>query len=157
MTTAARKALSDLEYAHSLLEVEESTQRFRILWVASISLSRAVGHVLEKIDSKASPELRATISKAYLSWKQDPETHQIFFEFIEDERNSVLKEYEFGFMSGPIDVMVLPDGTSFSLSENLFCPLAGGRFAGEDCRDVLQLAISWWKAQLASIDEAAAK
>ena len=90
------------------------------------------------------------------SWKAEPEAHQVFFEFIEDERNSVLKEYEFGFMSGPVDVLVLPGGSSATLADNLFCPLSDGRFAGEDCRDVLALAINWWQTQLGLIDRAAA-
>jgi hypothetical protein len=156
MTATARKALRDLQVAHALLEVEESTERFRVIWVASVALSRAVGHVLQKVDSNTSPQLKTVILQMYESWKADPETHRVFFEFIEDERNSVLKEYEFGFMSGPVDLVVLPDGPSATLADNLFCPLSSGRFAGEDCRDVLELAINWWQMQLGQIDRAAA-
>ena len=156
MTTTARKTLRDLQISHELLEIEESIERFRVLWVASIALSRAVGHVLQKVDSNTSPQLKLAISQAYSSWKADPESHQIFFDFIENERNSVLKEYEFGFMSGPIDVLVVPGASLFTLSDNLFCPLSNGRFSGEDCRDVLELAITWWQTQLDLIDQAAA-
>lgn len=144
MTATARKVLRDLQLALELLETEESAERFRVHWVAAVALCRAVGHVLQKIDSRTSPQLKAVISQTYASWKSEPEAHQIFFEFIEDERNAVLKEYEFGFLSGPVEVVVLPIGVSSTLKDNLFCPLCSGRFAGEDCRDVLELAINWW-------------
>lgn len=152
MTVNARKVLRDLQTAHKLLELEQSVEGFRVLWVAAIALCRAVGHVLQKIDSDTSPQLKVAISQIYASWKADPEMHHIFFEFIEDEHNSVLKEYEFGFMSGAVDLVMLPDGSPANLSDNLFCPLSSGRFAGEDCRDVLELAHQWWNAQLTQID-----
>jgi hypothetical protein len=156
MTVNARKVLRDLEAAHELLEVEEDTLRFRILWVASVALCRAVGHVLQKVDSSTSVRLSSVIQCKYSSWKAQPDKHRIFFDFVEDERNSVLKEYEFGFMSGPIDVLILPDGVCDALSDNLFCPLSGGAFVGEDARDVLAVAIRWWQTQLSEIDDAVA-
>ncbi|NAW85910.1 hypothetical protein [Photobacterium halotolerans] len=155
MTDTARKVLRDLQVARDVLDTEECAERFRVHWVAAIALCRAVGHVLQKIDSNKSPQLKAAISRAYASWKAEPEAHHVFFEFIEDERNAVLKEYEFGFLSGPVDLVVLPSGLIATLEDNLFCPLSSGRFAGEDCRDVLELAINWWQAQLNQIDDAA--
>ncbi len=152
MTVTARKVLCDLQVAHELLESEESAERFRVHWVAAVALCRAVGHVLQKIDSNTSPQLKDAISQTYVAWKAEPEVHHVFFEFIEDERNAVLKEYEFGFLSGPVDLVVLPSGFTSTLGDNLFCPLSSGRFAGEDCRDVLELAINWWQAQLSQID-----
>lgn len=68
MTATARKTLGDLQVAHALLEMEESTDRFRVLWVASVALCRAVGHVLQKVDSSTSPQLKAAISQVYASW-----------------------------------------------------------------------------------------
>lgn len=156
MTATARKILRDLQMAHDLLETEESAERFRLHWVAAVALCRAIGHVLQKVDSNTSPQLKTAISQIYDSWKAEPEAHHIFFEFIEDERNAVLKEYEFGFLSGPVDLVVLPSGFTSTLEDNLFCPLSSGRFAGEDCRDVLELAINWWQVQLSQIDAAAA-
>lgn len=83
--------------------------------------------------------------------------HHIFFEFIEDERNSVLKEYEFGFLSGAdaVDGLLLPDGLRGRLADSFFCPMTGGRFSGIDCRDTLDLAVNWWKKQLELIEHAA--
>lgn len=158
MTATARKVLSDLCVARELLQTEQSSDRFRVLWVASVALCRAIGHALQKMDSISSPQLRLAIKAAYESWKSSPDIHLVFFEFIEDERNSVLKEYEFGFMSGAgtLDGLVLPDGLSATLPDNFFCPMSDGRFAGVDCRDVLDLAINWWQQQLDHIDRAVA-
>ena len=154
MTITARKALRDLELASELLDIEESEKRFRLLWVSAISLVRGVGHVLDKVDSKRSPELKQAISKKYASWKNAPKENKIFFEFIESERNSLLKEYEFGFLSGPIEIIATPENESFNIGENLFLPMSEGVYAGEDCRDVLGEAIAWWNLQLHQIESA---
>ena len=156
MTTTARKALIDLIHAHEMLEGEEDAKRFRVLWVAAISLARAIGHVLAKIDAVSSPKLRSAISDTYSDWKKNPSKNVIFFEFIDHERNSVLKEFEFGFMSGPINVVVIADSGVHSIAENLFCPLGSGPYAGEDCRDILAEAIKWWELQLTQIERVAA-
>lgn len=146
----ARKVLDDCKEAHRLLEDETDDTKFRILWVAGIALARAVGHVLDKVDSKQNKKLKYAISNAYDSWKRDRAANRMFWDFIEDERNRVLKEYEIGFLSGPIPVMA--SGQSFTLDENLFCPISDGEFAGEDCRDILKQAIAWWEEQLREIE-----
>ena len=157
MTAIARKVLSDLRVAQELLQTEQSSDPFRVLWVASVALYRAIGHAIQKVDSISSPQLRLAIQATYESWKGNPDHHPVFFEFIEDERNSVLKEYEFGFMSGAgtLDGLVLPNGLLATLSDNFFCPMSAGRFAGVDCRAVLDLSINWWQ-QLDHIDRAVA-
>lgn len=68
----------------------------------------------------------------------------------------MLKEYEIGFLSGPIGVLAQAEGKVYELDENLFCPIVDGRYAGEDCRDVLATAIAWWEKQLDLIEAAAA-
>jgi len=156
MTATARKVLSDLEAAHEMLETERNAERFRIIWVAAMALCRAVGHVLEKVDSRSSPGLRKAISQAYVSWHKDREQHKLFHTFIENERNAVLKEYEIGFMSGHAAFTVIPGATATMLPAELFCPLSDGPYSGEDCRDVLAMTIGWWHMQLREIDHAAA-
>jgi len=154
VTITARKALRDLELAFELLDVEENEERFRLLWVSAISLVRGIGHVLDKVDSKRSPKLKQAISEKYASWKISPEENKIFFEFIESERNSLLKEYKFGYLSDPKEIIMTPDNKSFYIGENLFLPMSEGVNAGEDCRDVLGQAIAWWNRQLQEIESA---
>jgi hypothetical protein len=71
------------------------------------------------------------------------------------ERNQVLKQYEIGFFSGPVTLVAGTEAAT--IDDNLFCPIAYGPYEGEDCRDVLQEAITWWKAQLSSIQAAVAQ
>ncbi|WP_208934399.1 hypothetical protein [Paracidovorax avenae] len=156
MTATARKVLCDLEVAHQFLELESDAQRFRITWVAAMALCRSVGHVLDKVDSRTSPRLSVAIKRAWTSWHANREQHKLFHDFIESERNAVLKEYEVGFMSGRAAFVVIPGMTIATLPDELFCPLAAGPYEGEDCRDVLAMAIDWWQVQLREIENAAA-
>ena len=94
MTARARNVLEDCRTALRLLEDEKDLQRWRIHWVAALALIRAVGHVLGKVDG-ADPATAALAKAAYKKWKSDAPEHEIFREFIERERNFILKEYEF--------------------------------------------------------------
>ena len=61
-------------------------------WVALVALLRAVGHVLEKVDGPVGCQARRqAIASGYQALKRT----EIFNDFIESQRNSVLKEYEF--------------------------------------------------------------
>lgn len=146
----ARKVLSDCRHVLEMLQEESRPASFRVLWVAGIALARAVGHVLQKVDSKQDSAVRAAVGKAYASWKAEKSSNAIFWDFIEEERNQVLKQYEVGFFAGPIDIVA--DGQLHTLDDHLFCPLTYGPFAGEDCRDILEQAIEWWDQQLAAIE-----
>ncbi len=152
MTTTARKVLADCKTVHSLLEMESDAAHFRVLWVSGSALLRSVGHVLQKVDSKHSSKVAKSVDAAWKRWNADKETNAIFFEFIEEERNNILKEYEFGFLSGPVEVLITPSNTLFALEDNLYCPISGGRFEGEDCRDILAEGIAWWERELSTID-----
>jgi hypothetical protein len=104
------------------------------------------------VDTKRSPLLKVKIGQAYAEWERDKEANAIFWEFIEHERNNILKEYAIGFLAGPIDIVVQPNAECYSLDENLFCPIDKGRYAGEDGRDVMADASTWWEQQLTSIE-----
>ncbi|MDI1228582.1 MAG: hypothetical protein PSY14_12950 [bacterium] len=150
MTLKARSVLADCEHAWAMLETEVRPETFRLLWVAGITLARAVGHVLEKVDGVQTVAAKSAIDAAYVSWKNDRRGNAIFWEFIEQERNQVLKQYEMGFFTGPISLLAANE--LFAADNFLFCPVTDGAFAGEDCRDVLKQAIEWWQLQLAKIE-----
>ncbi|MEO6824437.1 MAG: hypothetical protein ABI167_06885 [Nitrosospira sp.] len=163
MTLRAREVLEDCRLALKMLEEEQDLQRWRILWAGAVALTRAVGHVLDKIDG------RDTVTKQvagdfFRRWKHGAE-HEIFREFIERERNNLLKEYHSDVhpledvpvaMQTPIvplnggEPMMISQ--VFALNENIYRPMLDGPWEGDDCRDVLSEAISWWRRQLDQID-----
>ena len=66
---------------HRMMEVEIDPDQFRVLWVGALSLLRAVGHVLDKVDA-VDPSLKASSSKSFKQWKDVSSGHAIFTEFI---------------------------------------------------------------------------
>ena len=149
----ARDVLEDCEKALEMLQEEIPSDEFRVIWVAAIAQVRAIGHVLHKVDGERNPKLKKIIEEAFNDWKKNKEDNAIFWDFIENERNSVLKQYEFGFLFGPIGVITPADQEIVELNEGLFCPILEGRYEGEDCRDILAEAIKWWKNQLNIIED----
>lgn len=151
MTHTARIVLKDAQQALTFLETERDPVRLRIFWAALAALLRATGHVLKKVDAQRDPAIRKSVEAAWKSWRRESKEHLIFWEFIEKERNNLLKEYVVGWQEGP--VLVTTGAEAFDLGEeNLFRPLLDGPFAGEDFRDVAHDAVRWWKARLDEID-----
>lgn len=160
MTTAARRVLADCEAALEMLEDERDERRWRVMWVGALALLRAVGHVLRNVDGRT-PGAREAMNAAYDSWKAKPE-HLVFREFIERERNNILKEYRLSVLDsaearvavvvGDSDAVYGADETPFVLDENLFRPVTEGFGAGEDARDVYREAIGWWEEELTRLE-----
>lgn len=158
MVLKAWLALADCEAALELLESERDEQTFRILWTAAVALLRTTAHVLHKVDGKRDGSLGEISRNYYQRWKKGEGEDAIFRYFIEHERNSLLKEYTIGFQQGPVLLVPIVDGQA-SLddaydagSDNLFRPLAGGAYAGEDARDTLGDALDWMRRQLTAIE-----
>lgn len=148
----AREVLADCKFVWELLEKEENCQVHRILWVAGMALVRAVGHVLRNVDSKRSTQAQNAINSAHARWKKkDNARDEIFVHFIENERNIVLKEYDFGYDDA--EYTIDTGGTHYEIPGLLYCPLKAGPYAGEDCRDLLRDAIEWWEVELNKIDQ----
>ena len=149
----AEKVLADCKKAVELMEAEENPDSFRVLWVACLALLRSVGHVLKKVDGKSSPEMGQLIAKHYDYLQSQKSSPNIFWDFIEVERNILLKEYEIGFLAGDIAVATEPNGETFIIGDHLFCPMVTGPFEGMDCRDLINEAIEWWGIQFSWVNE----
>lgn len=149
----ARKVLCDVEAIHALLEAEEDLVKFRVLWVSAVTLVRAVGHVLYKIDGKRSNSLKRSIRNFFGECRKSPEANKIYFEFIKKERDLILKEYEFRYSSTP-ELLAEHVGKmeSYRPDDCIFCPIVDGLYVNEDCRDVLEMAILWWHSKLDAIE-----
>ena len=89
----------------------------------------------------------------------------MFWEFIEQERNNILKEYRFSvldsaevgvgvveFKGGRESGRAVAHEAAVALGENLFRPLEKGFGMGEDARDVYRDALEWWDAELSHIE-----
>jgi len=109
-----------------------------------------VGHVLDKVESEQSEAVKQVVNTHWKEWKLNLPENRIFQDFIEDERNRVLKEYSFGFLSGEMPIVVQKDDSAevFTLDDLLYCPIADGTYAGEDGRDIVREGIEWWKSRL---------
>ena len=168
MTAAAREVLADCHVALRLLEEETELGRWRVHWAGAVALTRAVGHVLDKVDGR-NPRIRAAARSAYGRWRAEGGGHEIFREFIDRERNSILKEYRFS--HHPLDevsVVVAMDYLDPStgdrhrsvdvvpVGDNIYRPMLEGYRKGDDARDILTDALSWWAVELDAIDAASA-
>jgi hypothetical protein len=147
-----------------MLEDEGRVDHWRVHWVAAVTLIRAVGHVLHKIDGK-DRRVRKVADSFFERWRENVPEHEIFREFIDRERNNVLKEYRFSSsLSDHVPVAVFPsehfesveridEGSQFfELEGAIYRPLLDEYQRGNDARDVLSEAIDWWEIQLEGID-----
>ena len=148
MTKAARIVLADCRIALEFLEEEVELEKWRIHWIGAMALIRAVGHVLIKVDGK-NKDIYQVANRKYELWKLNDE---IFYSFIEKERNNILKEYEIGFESIEKVPVVLENGYIYFLDENIYRPMKADFMHNEDARDVYKAAIDWWEYQLNEID-----
>jgi len=164
MTHKAREVLDDCRLTLLMLEEETDFQRWRIHWAAAVALIRAVGHVLRNVDG-ADPVIKKAANAAHKRWKSTDPEHEIFREFIERERNNLLKEYHsdvhpLGEVTVAAELLVqrVGDGAQKKLGyvaeigENIYRPMLDGPWEGDDARDVLIAAIDWWEEQLIIIE-----
>ena len=161
MTTNAHEVLRDCEAALQDLRSGVTGLHWRTRWVGAVALLRTVGHVLHKVDGARSLELRAAVDAAYVELEATRPEPRIYWEFIEQERNNLLKLYEFGVQQ---NVTVRPGGVWWNpaTGESGADPsgpttyehlVRDGHFVGQDPRDVVQLAIEWWQSYLGKVEE----
>jgi hypothetical protein len=158
----ARLVLEDAKLVRKKLEDETDDTEWRLNWVLAVVLLRAVGDVLDKVDGAADPRVRRVAGELYRSWKEG-ESDAIFGGFIKLERDSIVHEYQTAMSDGSIRIAIIQDGREGDeahglswLDENLYRPMEEGPFAGEDGRDLIDEALSWWHRQLDEVERRAA-
>lgn len=180
MTTQARRVLEDCKFALDELRQaleggrgraareewnrarrdpdSELARTRRVRWVALLTLLRAVGHVLAKVDKEhADPQMQAAIDEA---WDQLRELKPaIFWQFIERERNAVVKEYEFAVGEVVLHLgegreLEFWPGRPITLPTEITpsYPILSGYFEGQEQADVAAIAIKFWEDYLDTID-----
>jgi hypothetical protein len=151
-------ALADCKYA--LRKYDKTLQGFemRLCWWNVVSLLRAVGHVLSKVDADVSPEHKRVILEEFEKIKKSKPEPRIFWSFIEPERNNFLKEYRYNIIRTmdignnlAIDLGSL-QGVSFSSpTAEIKSSIIDGPFRGQNELDVAQEAVKWWENYLENI------
>jgi hypothetical protein len=134
---------------------------------------RAIGHALEKEDAESDHRLKNVQDEWWGRLKATKPDPHIFWEFIERDRNLLLKEAELtvrrllqGFLqdgialSGNLDGQELPQQRAPRAPPPLppsdTYQMKSGRFVGQDPRDLVGDAIVWWEKQLDDIEREAA-
>jgi|SRR3954454_6492894 hypothetical protein len=129
----ARNVLFEIQNS----DIDDEHPEWRMHWFSGVVALRAVGHVLNKVDASRSAAHRHVIDAWWVNVRSDDVENWIFHEFIERERNNILKEFSFG--------ASLP-------------PTEDGRLLAYDGshRDGAQLfreAIYWWRGQLEFLED----
>ncbi|WDR02485.1 hypothetical protein PSQ19_18125 [Devosia algicola] len=114
-----------------IVDRNEELPEWRLHWISGIALLRTIGHVLAKVDSQYSLTHAAIVAGFWATLKADRQSSDIFWNFIEEERNNILKTYTFG--------------AKLSRSENgYFIEFADG----QDAFQLFREALYWWRYHL---------
>lgn len=160
MTAAARLVLQDCH--HALREFTPSTHgaRWRIIYMANVALLRAVYHVLESRDVPTNPRLK----RAFETWKTEllrtKPSPEIYWQFIVDERNQLLKEYTATPVANTLVSEIVFDLSTGKTEDQgpvrQQYLMAEGHFAGHEQRYLIKRAIEWWESELQQLEHASA-
>jgi hypothetical protein len=118
-------------------DVDEERSEWRLYWVAGVALLRTIGHVLAKSDAMVSHRHEAEIERLWEGWKSDRTESSIFWDFIEKERNNLLKTYSFGARLARDD-----EGYYVEFED------------GQDAFQRFRQAVYWWRHQLMALEDA---
>ena len=165
MTITARQALEDCRVALDSLVDGIKGGEWKRQWLLAIVLLRAVGHVLHKVDRKQSQAYRSAIDSWWSEMQMTKPEPAIFWQFIEEERNSTIKEYRTHAGQGVtirvptlhVNILTGAQWSDPSLPTLYHYTIVSGPFMGRDHREVLGEAIAWWEGELDAIDRVAAE
>lgn len=98
---------------------------------------RSVGHVLHKVDANTSAKHKLVINEFWQSWRSAKIDNWIFYDFIEQERNDILKLFSFGAQ------IPTTDGDIRSLAYGA---------TDLDATQLFREAVYWWRFQLRAME-----
>ncbi len=169
MTLSRTRAIVD-DCRHLLSELRQKPREasWRTRWFAALVMLRAVGLVLEhETKSSTDAAVRAAAQRWWKNLKESEPEPAIFWQFIYDDRNALLKEYSFTATESP-GRLVGREGRAGRSSATVMFPfsplgveifderpsyeMALSPFIGRDARDVVEEAIQWWDRQLQAIE-----
>lgn len=140
---------------------EKKTAEAKVAWFASLAMLRAIGHVLEKVDSPGGgTAFKELLKEKYDHWKEV----EIFRDFIELERNAIIKEYRSSLTVKEqckvvklvtVDHRTLKSKDGFSLhsTESITEFIKGSGLGSEKSPlTTLNRALEWWDTQLKELE-----
>lgn len=156
--TQARIALADAKLAVEEARRVDEHGPWRVRWVAALTLLRLVGHVLHKVEAERSDNHAAVIATWWeqLKARKSQDGNPIFWGFIEQNRNLILKNYSFSmnYMSYSSWLkeyeLFLKSDEGVPFDRELI--LTDGTFIGEQANLMLEMAAVWWEAQIVMLE-----
>jgi hypothetical protein len=142
--------------AYKKLDAEESPGAlpdWRLYWISAVVLLRTTGHVLDKVDATKSPILQSIISDFWRQLKASKEP--IFWEFIDAERNNIVKTFTSG--TKPARGTLSSWGDRHLTYEQRVAK--HGEWVAIDWNDedglrLIAIALQWWEDKLRLIEQA---
>lgn len=156
MAIRARAVIEDCRSALIILHENPRGAQWRLTWCSTLTLLRVVGHVLKSESGAAgkAPEFKKVVENWWIDLKKKK---PIIWQFIEDDRNVLLKEYRFTAEQGlvrPPTINSHAIGT-MPIGIGILEPtyrMKSGPFKGRDQRDVVEIAIKWWESEIEEIE-----
>jgi hypothetical protein len=134
------------------VDTPNGESRVRVLWVAAVTMLRAAGHVLDKVDGASDPAVKRLLNEALPRWKKAWQYQQSV-----SYRNKTLKEYDLGWKH---TVFSLPDGKDDSQTrhygllmpegDDSFAPSHRRRYAA-NMMETLWEVWRWWMDRVAAL------
>ena len=170
LASAAREVLARAEYMLTELRDDPQGIEWEAKLSASLALLRSVGHVLDKADGQREQCLRQPINSWWRKIKAGKANRnpQIFWGFIDEERNLILKYGELrtgeSTMVAIVGVQMTalvggqspapsPSPQQSPSATHSYRMIGGSSFAGRDPRDLIEEAIKWWRSELDTIEK----
>jgi hypothetical protein len=168
MELRSEKVLADCLLAITKHTPNLQGAEFRISWWTVISLLRAIGNVLQKVDSEISEAYKRVIREEYQKLEETKPKPEIYWQFIKAERDSFLKKYDYGVRRQLTTRWNNQDGSPASLSVYLDDQTGGtitsnfpgvqqesfltqGPFKGSNEQQIAYHAYTWWKNYIQNI------
>jgi hypothetical protein len=158
-----REVLDWCRHAHQKMGSDLTVPDWVLIWAGTIALLRAVGHVLDKEDAKSDARLKKAQSDWWTGLNNTKPDPSIFWQFIEEDRNLLLKKAKLTVEQSVTFTLSLSGGTIPRHAPQPPPPpiytyqmTSDHHFAGQDPRDLVRNAIKWWEEQLDYIEQKAA-
>lgn len=117
-------------------DIGDEFPEWRLNWFSGVTILRTVGYVLHKVDSKQSSMHKKLIKDTWDEWNKYKDDHWIFWDFIEKERNNIIKEFSFGAeLPKEEDDRVLAYGNT-----------------DLDAAQLFREAVYWWRNELCKLE-----